>query len=167
MTTATSSSIARSARNNSRLPSDNRAPALGSLTPSRPLRTVIALWLGLAALLAGPGAAAAANDGLAMLRQLQPGLWTLRYREGAGPQNICVRSGLELLDLQSRRGDCRRTVVESDPGVLTVQYSCPGSGYTRTSIRRESGVLAQIHSQGLRDGSPFSFSAEARRVGTC
>lgn len=90
----------------------------------------------------------------------------MRYREGAGPQNICVRSGLELLELQGRRG-CRRTVVESNASTLAVQFSCPSSGYTRTAIRRESNSLVQIQSQGLRDGSPFSFSAEARRVGGC
>lgn len=125
------------------------------------------LWLGLAVIPAGPGIAAVASDGLAMLRELQPGLWTMRYREGAGPQSICVRNGAELLDVQPRRGDCRRTVLESDANALAVQYSCPGAGFTRTSIRRESNVLVQIQSQGLRGGSPFSFSAEARRVGTC
>lgn len=126
-----------------------------------------AIGLGCAAIAAAPGVAAAATDGLALVRQLQPGLWSMRYREGAGPQNICVRSGLELLELQGQRGNCRRTVVESDASTLAVQFSCPSSGYTRTAIRRESNNLVQIQSQGLRDGSPFSFYAEARRVGGC
>lgn len=114
-----------------------------------------------------PTALAAADDGLAMLRQLQPGSWTLRYREGAGPRSICVRSGLELIELQPRRGGCRRSVVERNASELTVQNSCPGDGYTRTTIRREGETLVQIHSQGLRGGGPFALSAEARRTGPC
>ena len=48
-----------------------------------------------------------------------------------------------------------------------VQYTCRGKGYGRTQIRRESNRLVQIDSQGIADGLPFSFSAEARRVGDC
>mgnify|MGYP006175199349 CR=1 FL=1 len=34
-------------------------------------------------------------------------------------------------------------------------------------LRRETSRLVQIQSQGIRNGLPFEFSAEARRVGDC
>ena len=58
-------------------------------------------------------------------------------------------------------------MVEDAAGEVTVQYSCPGDGYGRTNIRRESGSLVQIESQGIADGRPFQFTAEARRTGAC
>jgi len=62
---------------------------------------------------------------------------------------------------------CDRLVVEDGPSEVTVQYTCRGQGYGRTSIRRETSRLVQIQSQGIRNGLPFEFSAEARRVGDC
>jgi hypothetical protein len=50
---------------------------------------------------------------------------------------------------------------------VVVQYTCRGKGYGRTHIRRETGRLVQIDSQGIAGGLPFEFSAEARRVGDC
>ena len=110
--------------------------------------------------------AGAAND-LAMLRQLESGSWVLRYREGSGVRKMCVRSGLELLALRQIAGDCRRTIVEDRGDRVTVQYSCPGRGYSRTSVRRESETLVQIESQGLEGGVPYTIAAEARRAGSC
>lgn len=102
-----------------------------------------------------------------MLRQLEPGMWSVRYREGAAAQRICVRSGLELLSLRPIAGKCRSSTLEDRADRVAVQNSCQGHGYARTSIRRESGSLVQIDSQGFADGVPFSLSAEARRIGTC
>ena len=42
-----------------------------------------------------------------------------------------------------------------------------GNGYGRTNLRREISRLVQIESQGIVDGLPFQFAAEARRVGAC
>jgi hypothetical protein len=58
-------------------------------------------------------------------------------------------------------------VVEDGNEEVTVQYTCRGSNYGRTNIRRESNVLAQVDSQGIANGLPFQFSAEARRTGSC
>lgn len=113
------------------------------------------------------GGAVAKGDDLAMLRQLEPGMWSLRYREGAAARRICVRSGFELLSLRPIAGNCRRSTVEDRADRVAVQNSCQGHGYARTSIRRESSILVQIESQGFADGVPFSLSAEARRTGVC
>ncbi len=58
-------------------------------------------------------------------------------------------------------------MVEDAPGRVTVQYTCRGNGYGRTSIRRESETLVQIEGQGVAGGAPFQFRAEARRTGAC
>ena len=50
---------------------------------------------------------------------------------------------------------------------VTVQYTCPGRGFGRTHIRRETRRLVQIDTQGVAEGLPFSASIEGRRVGDC
>ena len=114
--------------------------------------------------LATPGAVHAA---LSMLGSLDKGGWEVRFRDGSGARKICVRSGREFIQLRHRDGSCNRFVVEDAANQVTVQYTCRGNGYGRTNIRKESPTLVQIDSQGIADGKPFQFSAEARRTGGC
>ena len=58
-------------------------------------------------------------------------------------------------------------MIEDGANAVTVQYTCQGSGYGRTQIKRETSRLVQIESQGIAGGLPFEFTAEARRVGDC
>jgi len=111
--------------------------------------------------------AAAQGPSLAMLTGLDDGQWEVRYRDGSPPRRVCVRSGLELIQLQHAESGCSRFVVEDGANAVTVQYTCRGNGYGRTSVRRESNSLVQIDSQGIAGGLPFQFSAEARKVGGC
>ncbi|TRD12746.1 hypothetical protein FGU71_06305 [Erythrobacter insulae] len=125
------------------------------------------------ALLMGVGAlafalpAVAQTDGLAMLVNLTKGEWTVKYRDGSPARKICVRDGQELIQLKHPEIGCNRFVVEDGAARVTVQYTCTGNGYGRTSIRRETGSLVQIESQGIASGTPFQFAAEARRTGSC
>jgi len=131
-------------------------------------RPIVKLALaGGAALLAFGIPATAQTDGLVMLSGLAKGEWTVRYRDGSVERKICVRSGMELIQLRHTDRDCSRFVVEDDASKVTVQYTCPGNGYGRTNIRRETGSLVQIESQGIASGLPFQFGAEARRTGSC
>lgn len=111
--------------------------------------------------------ASAQSDSLEMLSKLAKGEWTIKYRNGSTDRKICVRSGLELIQLQHADRGCNRFVVEDDTARVTVQYTCPGNGYGRTSIRRETGSLVQIESQGIESGLPFQFAGEARHTGSC
>ncbi len=117
------------------------------------------LWL------AVPGIAQ--GTGLAMLSTLTKGEWTIKQRGGVPDRKICVRTGAELIQLKHRDTGCNQFVVEDGAVRVTVQYTCPGNGYGRTSIRRETPALVQLESQGIHDGTPFQFIAEARRTGTC
>jgi hypothetical protein len=122
--------------------------------------------IGAAAALAAVPAAAQAPE-LAMLGTLSKGAWTLRIRDDSSQQRVCLRSGRELIQLRHKQSGCSRFVVRDSPSEVIVQYTCPGNGYGRTSIRREGSGLVQIQSQGIIDGAPFSISAEARHNGSC
>jgi hypothetical protein len=109
----------------------------------------------------------AQGNGLAMLGTLTKGEWTIKHRDGTPDRKICVRSGQELIQLRHREAGCNKFVVEDGAAKVTVQYTCPGNGYGRTSIRRETATLVQLESQGIQAGLPFQFLAEARRTGSC
>lgn len=109
----------------------------------------------------------AQGNGLAMLASLTKGEWTIKHRDGSPDRKICVRSGQELIQLMHRESGCSQFVIEDGTTKVTVQYTCPGNGYGRTSIRRETPALVQLESQGIHDGLPFQVAAEARRTGRC
>lgn len=104
---------------------------------------------------------------LAMLDTLIRGSWDLRARADSSHRTICVRTGRELIQLQHRQQGCTSYVVEDTASVVTVQYTCRGDGYGRTTIRREGPALVQIRSQGTQGGMPFTIEGEARRTGSC
>jgi hypothetical protein len=135
---------------------------IGRKAAFRSAVTVAALMLGS---LVAPAIAKAPE--LAMLGGLTDGSWELNYHGAGKSDRICVRSGRELIQLKHRAAQCNRYVVDDNPNQVTVQYTCPGDGYGRTSIRRETGQLVQIDSQGIENGMPFHLTAEARRVGAC
>lgn len=128
--------------------------------------------IGLAVAMAGLLAVSSAplwgqRPALAMLDGLQKGSWELRTRGEGGVENVCVRDGRQLIQLRHQSDTCRSLVIEDTPTQVTVQYTCPGKGYGRTRIRRETAQLAQIDTQGIVDGSPFAFVVEARWAGQC
>lgn len=105
---------------------------------------------------------------LAMLQDLERGRWELRVRgNGDSVERMCLGDMSRLIQLRHPMSNCKSVVVREAWNDVTVQYTCPGRGYGRTRIRRESSRLAQIDSQGIADGLPFAFAAEARRVGDC
>jgi len=105
---------------------------------------------------------------LAMLDRLEPGEWELRRHDEPGAAlHICSRDGRQLIQLRHPDQKCSRIVVEDTDSQVTVQYTCPGHGYGRTQIRRESDSLVQVDTQGIARGLPFAFVAEARRIGPC
>jgi hypothetical protein len=122
---------------------------------------------GLSMFLAGPGHSQ--QGGIQpMLARLEAGQWELRG--GGGNVRIsAICLGNPILLTQPRHGaaPCARDVVAADADSMTVNYSCPGIGRGRTTIRFETPRLVQIDSQGLDHGMPFALRAEARRVGPC
>ena len=123
--------------------------------------------LGLAGLtaVAAPVFAFALPD-LEVFANLERGRWQLSGSAGA-PRSICLGDPTALVQLEHKGVRCEQEVVASDKGGATIQYSCSGRGYGHTSIRVETPRLARIDTQGLIDGRPFSYRAEARKVGSC
>ncbi|MEW4449656.1 DUF3617 family protein [Qipengyuania sp. JC766] len=111
--------------------------------------------------------ATAQSPELAMLDTLESGQWELRYRGDTPSTRMCVRSGRDFIQMRHRGQRCNRYVVEDGQSKVTVQYSCSGTSWGRTSIRKESGRLVQIEGQGRANDRNFQFTAEARRVGAC
>jgi len=112
--------------------------------------------------------ALAAKAELALLDALQRGQWEVRMRDQtARTERICLQDARRFIQLRHPGLTCQRVVVDDSATAVTVQYTCPGRGYGRTTIRSESPSLVQIDSQGIADGQPFAFAAEARRVGQC
>lgn len=110
----------------------------------------------------------ATRQPLAMLDALEDGRWELRMRDPAGAvERICMRDARRLIQLRHPTENCERLIVSDTATDVTVQYTCRGRGYGRTHIRRESNRLVQIDSQGIAEGLPFAFAAEARRTGDC
>ncbi len=142
---------------------------MGSSSLTRPVRLILRS----AAFLIASGAAfavpvAGQRPPLAMLDQLQDGRWELRLHDASGPvEQVCLGDGRRLIQLRHRVANCHRLIIEDGATEVTVQYTCTGKGYGRTSIRRETGSLVQIQTQGIADGLPFDFSIEGRRVGEC
>lgn len=135
------------------------------------VKKAVLTGLGISALLTGSASlmapALAQDAALAMLTALDRGEWEVRFRNGRDSRKVCLKSGMELIQLRHRESNCNRYVVEDGDQQVTVQYTCRGNGYGRTNIRRETNNLVQIESQGIEGGTPFEFSAEARRVGAC
>lgn len=131
------------------------------------MRSAVKFALFVSALGVG-SALTAQGSALAMLAKLERGQWTISMRDGGPSRSLCIGDPVKLLQLRHpSNARCSRVVVEDTPGKVTVQYTCRGNGYGRTTIRRESNTLVQIESQGVANGRPFDFSAEARRTGAC
>jgi len=113
-------------------------------------------------------AIAAVAHPLAALDGLETGEWELRVRGQDGPvRRLCLGDRRQLLQPQHPGRECGRFVVADKANQLVVTYDCAGAGNGRTDLRVETPRLAQIQSQGISGGAPFSYAIEARRVGEC
>lgn len=103
-----------------------------------------------------------------MLDRLEAGSWeiTLHGEQNSAAQ-LCIDHGRKLIQIRHARENCRRFVIEDTPKSVVVQYTCPAGGYGHTKIRFENPRLAQLETQGIDNGLPFNFTAEARRSGSC
>lgn len=114
------------------------------------------------------GAASAQMKPSTLLDQFEPGRWEARVLgQHSGPQRMCARSARAFIQMHHPGQSCRRVSLEEDGDQVTVQYTCREGGYGRTHLRRENDRLWQIESQGIAKGLPFTYEAEARRVGSC
>jgi hypothetical protein len=106
-----------------------------------------------------------------LLTQLERGRWLLRAvggGAGAPVSQMCVADPRMLAQIEHRsNAQCSHFVVRSSATSVTISYSCKGAGQGLTTIRKETDKLIQIQSQGINNGSPFSFAVEGRHGGSC
>lgn len=102
-----------------------------------------------------------------MLDNLTPGNWELRDRKSGEVRQLCLKNGRDLIQIKHRQPPCNRFVVDNGASSVTVQYTCRGNGYGRTTIRSETPTLVQVSTQGIADGRPFDLAIEGRRTGAC
>lgn len=129
----------------------------------RPAVSGALLMMGVAA-----GAAPAQAPTLQALARFEPGQWQLTEKAGGQTRSVCVSDPRILLQLRhGGAGQCSRFVIDNEPALGTVHYTCAGAGHGRTTIRIETARIAQIHTQGIVEGRPFEADIEARRLGEC
>jgi hypothetical protein len=121
------------------------------------------------ALLAVVGPASSQQVRVNTLANLERGLWQLRDLEtdAVRRESICLGSPKLLLQIEHRGKPCSHLLVSQDERSATVHYTCPASGYGQTLLKLETPRLAQIDTQGIVEGRPFSYRLQARRIGAC
>lgn len=105
---------------------------------------------------------------IALAGMLRPGLWEVRSSDGGDAvQRLCIGDPALLIQLRHHRTGCGRFVIANSADTATVQYSCPGAGWGRTTLRATGAENLRIDTQGIAENAPFAFSAIARRTGDC
>lgn len=106
-----------------------------------------------------------------LLKGLEPGEWELRERVAEGERGelrrLCLTDLRQLIQIRHARHICKRLTVDEAADRLSVSYDCGAAGGGRTDLRIETPRLAQLRSQGVAEGAPFSFAMEGRRLGAC
>jgi hypothetical protein len=129
------------------------------------------LRLGLVSIAASVGVAAAMPQAQRVnaMTGVQPGLWAIHALD-KGESDVpafCVADPSRLLQFRHPGATCSRLIITDTPRVATIQYSCPGAGWGRTSVRVISPEQLRLDTQGIADNAPFALAAEAHRVGDC
>ena len=102
------------------------------------------------------------------LSHAAPGVWEVTGVPGAkAPFRQCIGNVLALAQFEHRKLSCSRTVVRDGPSAAIIEYSCPGGGFGRTEIDLVTPRSLRIDTQGISEGLPFHYVAQARRVGDC
>ena len=122
-----------------------------------------------AILLATAPAATQERKRLTVFSKIEPGLWELHeFGNSSGPRrSLCLADPQVLMQIEHRALPCSSLVLADDAQSATVHYTCPSSGYGRTSMRWISPRVLTIDTQGIRDNRPFAYRAEARRLRGC
>ncbi|OYY68038.1 DUF3617 domain-containing protein [Sphingomonas sp. 28-63-12] len=113
-------------------------------------------------------ASPAAAPAVAVFGQIEPGQWQLREADSTAlPRLICISDPDSLVQFQHPGMQCSRVVLQDQPRAATVNYTCPGVGNGRTTIRIETPKSFHLDTQGIASGAPFEMAFEARRMGPC
>jgi hypothetical protein len=131
-------------------------------------RLFAAATLGLSLAWVAPADAQRSAPRLTMLDRIVAGQWQVHTREAGGfDGRLCLADGRPLIQLRHPGQACRQFIVQDEANAVSVSYTCGSAGSGLTRIRFENERLLQIEAQGIAQGLPFAFNAEARRLGDC
>lgn len=103
---------------------------------------------------------------LQALDQLEPGLWQIEV-PGKPVRTLCLSDPAALLQLAHSASSCSRFVIANEARSSTVHYSCNGAGWGRTTVHVATARAVEIDTQGMAAKTPFQFSADAHKIGSC
>lgn len=98
--------------------------------------------------------------------QIEPGQWQVRGEDGA-VRELCLLDPASLVQQHHAGASCSRMVIADSSTTAVVHYSCPGTGWGRTTFQIRSPRKMRITTQGIDANLPFDESIEARRTGEC
>jgi len=102
------------------------------------------------------------------LSQAAPGLWEVSGVPGAkAPIRQCVGDLFALTQFEHRKQSCSRRVIRDGATSAVIEYNCPGGGFGRSVVGIVTPRALRIDTQGISDGFPFHYVAQAHRVGDC
>lgn len=127
-----------------------------------------------ARLIAAPAAVAtpapvqtpAAPPTLDALKTLEPGTWQLDVA-GRPSRQLCLADPAALVQIEHEQTGCSRLVVANEARSATVQYTCQGAGWGRSTVRVVTPRQVSISTQGIARNAPFDYEVSARKVGGC
>ncbi|MDX5984108.1 DUF3617 domain-containing protein [Sphingomonas echinoides] len=123
-----------------------------------------------AAVMVGGLVAAAPTAGptLAAVARIEPGQWQIKELGSDSPgRTLCIADPAILIQYGHGSAQCQRFVIDNEPDVATVHYTCPGNGHGRTTFRVSTPRAFNLDTQGIVSGAPFDYHYEARRIGAC
>lgn len=130
---------------------------------------VLRLGLLLVVAFAGVAAVMPQAQRVNAMATVEPGLWSIHAldRGEADVPPYCVMDPTRLLQFRHPEANCSRLIIADTSRVATIQYTCPGAGWGRTSVRVISPTMLRLDTQGIANNLPFALAAEARRLGDC
>jgi hypothetical protein len=109
-----------------------------------------------------------AANRLEALSKLEKGRWQIRDLDaGVDRPAFCLVDPMALVQIEHDGAACASEVIDSGPDGGTIHYTCRGHGFGHSTIRIATPRFARIDTQGIKDNQPFSYRAEARKVGDC
>ena len=102
-----------------------------------------------------------------VLSQIRGGLWEISGSRGAPATRLCIAHPPILAQVEHRNARCTRTILRNDSATAIIEYRCAGGGFGHSRITMITPRSVRIETQGISDGAPFGYVAQARRVGNC
>jgi hypothetical protein len=135
--------------------------------PAAPAKMAAMRPAPLALLLLAAPLLAAAVPALKALEGHAAGSWSMTPIGGGDAETRCLADAGPMLTGGRPSAACSFSVLDDGDSAATVNFRCEGSVSGRTVIRRDTGGLYTVRTQGVASGLPFVARSEWRYKGSC